>query len=168
MPLHERKSETGSSHQTEQIMTELERYICDNREEFDTAPLPSDSRRRFMEKVAVEKRRSRIRFISMTSAGIAAAFAAFAVLFHEPDMERTLKRHHTRMTEKELDIITLAETMNPYEMDEVINNIRAITFEAIPLEDQLPDELPTREKIQILNDYYNQKYEALESLLAQL
>ena len=72
------------------------------------------------------------------------------------------------MTAKELDIITLAESNNPYEVDEVLNNIRSITFEAIPLEDQLPEELPTKEKIRILNDYYNQKYEALESLLAQL
>ena len=168
MPLHERKTETGRSHQTEQIMTELERYICDNREDFDSAPLPADSRRKFMEKVAAEKRKSRIRYISMASAGMAAAITLFAVLIHEPEMERTLKNHHIRMTEKEMDIITLAETMNPYEMDEVINSIRAITFEAIPLEDQLPEELPTKEKIRILNDYYNQKYEALESLLAQL
>jgi hypothetical protein len=53
-------------------------------------------------------------------------------------------------------------------MDEIINSIRSITFEAIPLEDQLPEELSEKEKVEILNEYYNQKYAALESLMAQL
>ena len=149
-------------------MTELERYICDNREDFDSVPLPAYSRERFMASVAAEKRKRRIRFISIASTGLAAAFAALVAVTYEGNIESVLEHHHKRMTAKELDIITLAESNNPYEVDEVLNNIRSITFEAIPLEDQLPEELPTKEKIRILNDYYNQKYEALESLLAQL
>ena len=149
-------------------MTELERYISENREEFDSIPVPAGSRERFQASVAAEKRKSRIRLISLVSTGIAAAFAALVAVTYEGNMESVLEQHHKRMTAKELDIITQAETNNPYDIDEVLNNIRSITFEAIPLEDQLPDELSVKEKIRILNDYYNQKYEALESLLAQL
>lgn len=149
-------------------MTELEKYIIGNREEFNTAPVPDRSRDRFMAIVAAEKRKRRIRIISMISTGIAACIAAVLFLTIEPDMSRVLERHHSRLTAKELDIITLTETDHPYEMDEVINSIRSITFEAIPLEDQLPEELPEKEKIDILNEYYDQKYAALESLMAQL
>ena len=149
-------------------MTELERYILDNREEFDCAPVPENSRERFMAFVASEKRKRRIKFASMATAGIAAASAALVVLTHDPDMEKVLEKHYTRLAEKELDIMTLAEANHPYEMDEVLNSIHSITFEAIPLEDQLPEELPAKDRIRILNDYYNQKYEALESLMAHL
>lgn len=149
-------------------MTELERYIIDNRDEFDSIPVPENSRERFMASVAAEKRKRRVRFASMATTGIAAASAALVVLTHDPDMEKVLEKHYTRLAEKELDIITLAEANNPYEMEEVLNSIHSITFEAIPLEDQLPDELSNRDRVRILNDYYNQKYEALESLMAHL
>lgn len=149
-------------------MTELERYILDNRDDFDCAPLPENSRERFMASVAAEKRKRVIRLASVASTGIAAGFAALTVLTHEPDMEKILEKHYTRLAEKELDIITLAEANHPYEMDEVLNSIHSITFEAIPLEDQLPDELSARDRARILNDYYNQKYEALETLMAHL
>lgn len=149
-------------------MTELEKYIIENRDEFNSAQVPDRSRERFMAAVAAEKRKSRIRVISMVSASIAACIAAVLCLTIESDMSRVLERHHSRLTAKELDIITLTETEHPYEMDEILNSIRSITFEAIPLEDQLPEELSVKEKLDILNEYYDQKYAALESLMAQL
>ena len=149
-------------------MTELERFIIDNREEFDSMPVPENSRERFMASVAAEKRKRRIRFASIASTGIAASFAAVFALSYEPDMADILEKHYTRIAETELDIISLAETNHPYEIDEVMNSIHAITFEAIPLEEQLPDELPVKERIKVLNEYYNQKYEALKSLMAEL
>lgn len=144
-------------------MTELERYILDNREEFDSEPVPESSRERFMASVAAERRKRRVRF-----AGIAAALAALLTLTHEPDMETVVKNHHTRLAEKEQDLISLTQENYPYEIEEMINSIRSITFEAIPLEEQLPEELPVKERIRILDEYYGQKYEALESLMANL
>lgn len=149
-------------------MTELERYILDNREEFDSVPVPVNSRERFIASVAAERKKRRVRFAGIASTGIAAAIATLLTLTYEPDMEDVLKRHYTRLAEKELNIISLTEEYHPHEMEEVINSIHSITFEAIPLEDQLPEELPIKERIRILNEYYNQKYEALESLMAQL
>ena len=149
-------------------MTELERFIIDNREEFDSIPVPENSRERFMASVAAERRKRGVRFAGIASTGIAAAIATLLTLTYEPDMENVLKRHYTRLAEKELDILSLTEENHPYEMEEIRNSIHSITFEAIPLEDQLPEELPVKERIRILNEYYNQKYEALESLMAQL
>lgn len=149
-------------------MTELERYIVDNREEFNSAPVPVNSRERFMASVAAERKKRRVRFAGIASTGIAAAIATLLTLTYEPDMEDVLKRHYTRLAEKELNIISLTEENHPHEMEEIINSIHSITFEAIPLEDQLPEELPIKERIRILNEYYNQKHEALERLMAQL
>ena len=149
-------------------MTELERYILDNREEFDSEPVPESSRERFMASVAAERRKRRVRFTGLASTGIAAALAALLTLTHEPDMETVIEKHHTRLAEKEQDLISLTQENYPYEIEEMINSIRSITFEAIPLEEQLPEELPVKERIRILDDYYGQKYEALESLMAHL
>ena len=149
-------------------MTELERFIIDNRDEFDSMPVPENSRERFMASVAAEKRKRRIRLAGMASTGIAAALAALLVLNHEPDMEDILEKHYTRIAETELDIISLMESKHPYEIEEVMSNIHSITFEAIPLEEQLPKELPETERIRILNDFYNMKYEALKSLMVEL
>ena len=149
-------------------MTELERYILDNREEFDSEPVPESSRERFMASVAAERRKRRVRFTGLASTGIAAALAALLTLTHEPDMETVIEKHHTRLAEKEQDLISLTQENYPYEIEEMINSIRSITFEAIPLEEQLPEELPVKERIRILDEYYGQKYEALESLMANL
>ena len=149
-------------------MTELERYILDNREEFDSEPVPESSRERFMASVAAERRKRRVRFAGLASTGIAATSAALLTLTHEPEMETVVKRHHTRLAEKEQDLISLTQENYPYEIEEMINSIRSITFEAIPLEEQLPEELPVKERIRILDEYYGQKYEALESLMANL
>ena len=149
-------------------MTELERFIIDNRDEFYSMPVPENSRERFMASVAAEKRKRRIRLAGMGFTGIAAASAALLVLSHEPDMEDILEKHYTRIAETELQIISLVESKHPYEIEEVMSNIHSITFEAIPLEEQLPNELPETERIRILNDFYNMKYEALKSLMAEL
>ena len=149
-------------------MTELERFIIDNREEFDSMPVPENSRERFMASVAAEKRKRRIRIAGMASTGIAAALAALLVLNHEPDMEDILEKHYTRIAETELHIISLTESNHPNEIEQVMSSIHSITFEAIPLEEQLPKELPEKDRIRILNDFYNQKYEALKSLMAEL
>lgn len=148
-------------------MTELERYIIDNRESFDMEPVPAGGRERFMAKVAADKRKRRIRIASLSFSGIAAGLAAIMVLFNEPDLSRELERQHTRLAEKENEIMILVEREYPYEKAMVENTIRSITAEAIPLEEQLPDEIPMKERIRILNDYYDHKYQALEGLIAE-
>lgn len=149
-------------------MTELERYIEANLESFDVEPVPSGSRERFMKAIASEKRKRRARVISLAFTGMAAACALFLTVFIEPDMSRELRRQHTRLAAKENEIMIMAERDFPEEVDMIANTIRSITFEAIPLEDQLPDEMPVKDRIRILNDYYDHKYEALKSLMTEL
>jgi len=148
-------------------MTELERYISANPGAFDSEPVPAGSRDRFMAAVNTERRKLRHRRSILAFTGMAAAAALALVLSFRPDLSKELERHHSRLAEKENEIMVMAEREFPYELESLRNTIRSITAEAIPLEDQLPDELPVKEKSRILNDYYNQKYAALESLMAE-
>lgn len=149
-------------------MTELERYIAENREAFDSEPVPAGSRDRFMAGIASEKRERRVRIVSMTFSGIAAACAAVLFLMLEADMSRRIERYHTQIAEMANEIMSIAEKEYPYETEMISSTIRAITDEAIPLEEQLPDELTIKEKGRILDEYYSQKYSALQSLMAEL
>ena len=82
-------------------MTELEKYISSNLEAFDSAPLPSGSRERFMASIASEKKARRTRVISLAFTGMAAAAALFLILFVQPDMSHELKRQHARLADME-------------------------------------------------------------------
>lgn len=148
-------------------MTELERYISSNLEAFDSDPVPSGSRTRFMDRIASERRKRRTKVISMAFAGIAVACAALMVFTSVPDLSRELKLHHQRLAEKEIEIMAMAEMEYPDETDIIMNTVRSITAEAIPLEDQLPDEMSLREKSRILDEYYGRKVSALEELIEQ-
>ncbi len=149
-------------------MTELERYISKNHDAFDSEPVPAGSRERFMAIVTAEKRKRRIRIMSLAISGMAAALAILLTVCVDPDISKELKRHHTRLAEKENEILAMVERDYPDETDMVINTLRSIISEAIPLEEQLPDELPVKEKSRILEDYYESKYSALESLMINI
>jgi hypothetical protein len=150
-------------------MDQIEKYIVEHRAEFDSSA-PAGSRERFLAAAQsqAQKRRRRARVISLSFAGLAAACTAvFMVLFSQPDLSHELERHHKRLAEKESEIMILAEQEFPQEKEFILNTIRAILVEAIPLEDQLPEELSVKEKREILKSYYDRKYAALENLMTQ-
>lgn len=146
-------------------MTELEKYISSNLEAFDSEPVPEGSKARFMDAVGTARRKSRMRVISIAFSCIAAACAAFMVLPVRPDIARELQRHHMKMAEIETEIMVLAGKEYPSEAEAIMSTVRSITAEAIPLEEQLPDEMSIKEKSRILNEYYDQKIDALEKVI---
>ena len=150
-------------------MDKIEKYIAEHRSEFDSSA-PAGSRERFLAaaQAQAQKRRRRARVISLSFAGLAAACTAvFMVLFSQPDLSHELERHHKRLAEKESEIMILADQEFPQEKELILNTIRAILVEAIPLEEQLPEELSVKEKSKILKSYYDRKYAALENLMTQ-
>ena len=148
-------------------MDKIEKYIAEHRSEFDSSA-PSGSRERFMAAAQALKRRRSARVLSLSFAGLAATCSAvFTVLFSQPDLSHELERHHKRLAEKESEIMILADQEFPQEKELILNTIRAILVEAIPLEEQLPEELSVKEKSEILKSYYDRKYAALENLMTQ-
>ena len=149
-------------------MTELERYISSNAEAFDCEPIPSGGKERFMDVVRQERRKNRIQVLSIAFTGMAACIAIIMAILVEPDISKELERHYTRMAMKENEILTIVGRECPEETDMIMNTLRTITADAIPLEEQLPEELSTKEKSRILNEYYDLKYSALENLMANI
>ena len=147
-------------------MNGIEKYIRENIEEFDVACVPEGSREIFMQKVKAEKRRSGLRTIVLGISSMAAA-AAIAVSFVPDNLSADIENHHRRLAVKEMEIITALSETSPELIDEVMTTIRAVVSEAIPLEDQLPDEIGSKEKKEILREYYNCKYKALEQIFDQ-
>ena len=153
-------------------MDKIEKYIAEHRQEFDVDMVASGSRERFMAAAQAlaqaQKRRRRARVLSLSLAGLAAAcIAVFMVLFFQPDLSRELERQHRRLAEKESEIMILADKEFPQDKELILNTIRAILVEAIPLEEQLPEEISMKEKSEILKSYYDRKYAALENLMTQ-
>lgn len=147
-------------------MTELERYIRENIGSFDSEPVPAGSKERFISKLNSERRRARSRLTSLVLAGLAAC-ASILLMPDRPSLDKELERHYRRMAETESKIMALVEREYPHEKETVINTIRSITAEAIPLEEQLPDEMSMKEKSRIINEYYNHKHSALQLVLEQ-
>ena len=153
-------------------MDKIEKYIVEHRQEFDSETAPAGSRERFMAaaqaQAQVQMRRRRARVFSISFACLAAACAAvFMVMFSQPDLSRELERQHKRLAEKESEIMILADQEFPQDKEVILNTIRAILVEAIPLEEQLPEEISMKEKSEILKSYYDRKYAALENLMTQ-
>ena len=149
-------------------MTELERYISSNIDAFDCEPIPAGGKERFMDAVRQERRKNRIQVLSIAFTGMAACIAIIIAVLVEPDISKELERHYTRMAMKENEILTIVERECPEETDMIMNTLRTITADAIPLEEQLPEELSTKEKSRILNEYYDLKYSALENLMTNI
>ena len=149
-------------------MTELERYISSNIEAFDCEPIPAGGKERFMDAVRQERRKNRIHVLSMAFTGMAACITIIMAVLVEPDISKELERHYRRMAMKENEILTIVGRECPEETDMIMNTLRTITADAIPLEDQLPEELSTKEKSRILNEYYDLKYSALENFMTDI
>ena len=139
-------------------MDRLRTYIKENRSEFDSVTLPHGSKERFMAKT---KKRGQVWF-RFTAISAAAAVIAAVVMTMQTNEHYNVSRMISRMTDCELEIMTMEENIFPDDIETVSNTVRSITFEAIPLSSLLPDELSSQERIDILAEYYGQKIEALE------
>ena len=147
-------------------MNGIEKYIKENIEKFDLAPVPEGSRNVFLQKVREEKRRRRTRSIVLAISSMAAA-AAITVSFLPESLSYEIEKHHKELALKEMEIISIVSETSPELMDEVMNTIRVVVSEAIPLEEQLPDEIGIKAKKEILKEYYDCKCKALEQIFDQ-
>ncbi|MBO5815960.1 MAG: hypothetical protein J6R30_07610 [Bacteroidales bacterium] len=144
-------------------MNGIEKYIKENIGKFDVASLPEGSRNSFLQKVKAEKRRRRVRTIMLAISSMAAA-AAIMVSILPDSLSYEIEKHHKELAVKEMEIITTLSDTSPELIDEVMNTVRVVVSEAIPLEEQLPDEMGFKAKKQILHEYYDSKYRALEQI----
>lgn len=158
-------------------MENLEKYINDNLEQLGSYEMPQGHKERFMARMAAqepqetvaaspERRKitfwNRRRIISAASAAAVVAIGLFATL--NPSVQEMFYRHEIKKCAQQI-YIEESEILQMLGEDEqyMINNLKTITEEAIPLEEQLPAELSPEKRAEILIRYYKAKSSSLKS-----
>lgn len=151
-------------------MDRLEQYIKENIDRFDTELPPSGSRERFMTLLEQENSGGKVRKLPWKWVVLAASAAAVlvAVLTGLPfsGVDAEIEESILAMSRKEAAAIMFVEERFPDERESLMNSIRAITVEAIPFTELLPDEMNADERVRVIKEYYGRKTEALDELMA--
>ena len=153
-------------------MENLEKYIQDNLEQFNCGEMPLGHQERFMAKLqaaqaAPERKAPRLfsrRSLFAATAAAAAIVIAFFITTGSPTSDSddyTIAIHEVA----EEMYIEEAEIMMMLGEDDqnIVNSVKSITEEAIPLSEQLPAELSQEKRAQILREYYKTRTAALKN-----
>lgn len=156
-------------------MENLEKYIQDNLEQFNCGEMPLGHQERFMAKLqaaqaAPERKAPHLfsrRSLFAATAAAAAIVIAFFITTGSPASDSddyTIAIHEVA----EEMYIEEAEIMMMLGKDDqnIVNSVKSITEEAIPLSEQLPAELSQEKRAQILREYYKAKTAALKNFRA--
>ena len=153
-------------------MENLEKYIQDNLEQFNCGEMPLGHQERFMAKLqaaqaAPERKPPRLfsrRSIFAATAAAAAIVIAFFITTGSPASDGddyTIAIHEVAeemyIEEAEIMIMLGEDDQN------IVNSVKSITEEAIPLSEQLPTELSQEKRAQILREYYKTRTAALKN-----
>lgn len=149
-------------------MDNLEKYIQDNLEQFNSGELPQGHQERFMAKLGQVQKPGRIMPLSrkaiFASAAAAAVIIALTVtgipIYRQARLEQSVHELAQEMYRQEAEILQMFSQDEQY----MINSIKSITEETIPLTEQLPYELTPEKRTQILREYYKAKTAALKSI----
>ena len=158
-------------------MENLEKYIQDNLEQFNCGEMPLGHQERFMAKLQatqasntdgatthkVHSLFSR-RSIFAATAAAAAIVIAFFITTGSPTSDSddyTIAIHEVaeEMYIEEAEIMMMLGEDDQH----IVNSVKSITEEAIPLSEQLPAELSQEKRAQILREYYKAKTAALKN-----
>lgn len=150
-------------------MENLEKYIQNNLVQFNCGELPEGHQERFMAKLKAQKPQPapvRKRFPWRIAGAISAAAAIAALYFTigAPTGEQldtiAIQELAQEMYTEEAEILQMFTKEEHY----MINSVKSITEEAIPLTDQLPDELSPARRAEILKEYYKAKIASLRQI----
>lgn len=176
-------------------MKNLEKYIQNNLEQFNTGEMPLGHQERFMAKLQAAQANGRQgdskpagirqtgnpegatphkvhRLFSHRSlfAATAAAAAIIIAFFITTGSPATNKDEYTIAIHEVAEemYIEEAEILMMLGEDDrnIVNSIKSITEEAIPLSEQLPAELSQEKRAQILREYYKTRTAALKNFRA--
>ncbi|MBR1950355.1 MAG: hypothetical protein IKA14_05840 [Bacteroidales bacterium] len=156
-------------------MENLEKYIQDNLEQFNCGEMPLGHQERFMAKLqaaqaAPERKAPRLfsrRSIFAATAAAAAIVIAFFITTGSPASDSddyTIAIHEVaeEMYIEETEIMMMLGEDDQH----IVNSVKSITEEAIPLSEQLPAELSQEKRAQILREYYKTRTAALKNFRA--
>jgi len=139
-------------------MNKLEEYIRENAAQLDTALPPESAEEMFLMRweTGQKVRKRRIFFYSLSVA------AAIVILVMVPWMivnsnPNTVYSRYLAAVADAWEVVAADE--------DAAQMLSSITYEAVPLADQLPEDLSPREKVQILNEYYGELLEGVNKVV---
>ena len=156
-------------------MENLEKYIQDNLEQFNTGEMPAGHQERFLAKLEAlqsqeqhqEPKPHRLpirRTLFATSATAAAIIIALFATLQPGNIGQSysigIQEMAQEMYTEEAEILQ----MLPEDDLQMINSVKSITQEAVPLTDLLPDELSPEKRAEILREYYKAKTAGLKKI----
>ncbi len=155
-------------------MENLEKYIKENLKLESSFELPQGHKDRFMAKLeeannanAPKARKVTIwnrRYLFGTaSAAAAIIIALFITLGHTSEEDRYKIEIQELAHEMYLEEALLLQLFTD-DQQHMINSIKTITEEAVPLSEQLPAELPAKKRAEILREYYKAKTASLKQI----
>jgi len=149
-------------------MSNLEEYIRENAAAFDTEALPEGAEERFLDRLEAEPAAGSPVLRRFLFAFAGAAAAALALVFslgnREPDWFRGVENTPEAVYASYLDRVADAWTVAGPD-EEASTQLSGLTEEAIPLADQLPDELSSEQKAAILKAYYGELLDGVGEIL---
>ena len=150
-------------------MDNLEKYIQDNLEQFNSGELPQGHQERFMAKLGQVQKPGRIMPLSRKAifAAATAAAAIIIALFATLQPGNIGQSYSIGIQEMAQEMYTEESEilqMLPEDDLQMINSVKSITQEAVPLTDLLPDELSPEKRAEILREYYKAKTAGLKKI----
>jgi hypothetical protein len=166
------------------MMDNLEKYIQDNLEQFSCGEMQEGHKERFLARLADTQavnteavlcetqdaalRRTPHLFSRKAIFAAATAAAAIIIALVAPWSTRQLEDEYTitiqelaqQMYMEEAQTLMLFSEEDQY----MVTSVKSITNEAIPLSDQLPNELSPAQRVEILREYYKAKTAALKTI----
>ncbi len=145
-------------------MCQLEKFIRNHAEAFDTVGVPDGDERRFLDRWDARSRTRRI-VLPFAAVALAASLALFLLI------RGTGTRDWLKGAEKTPEGIYsgyLAAVSSAWEIlgsdEQAAEILSGLTEETVPLGDQLPEELSEEERTEILHDYYNTLLDGVEKI----
>ncbi len=143
-------------------MEELKDIIKENPQVFEQGDLPEGHRERFLMKVAQQSKRPLYRRFNYK---VAAVITLFILVTGQVLLNSFSSKDYGRILEQQsIKVQNLAQQLDPFQRDMVQGVIDQLVMEAIPLRDQLPQELSKREVRRIKESYYTPKIEGMNQL----
>ena len=154
-------------------MDELKNFTDNFRDEFEKEALPENHKVRFMLKLNREQRRgmSSNRYRQVMFYFAAASIVLFLVLtpvlyLNKVYNDRTLDiSDYIGMLEERSETVTkIAESLNSQDKAVVLSTLDQLTFEAVPFESQLPQEIVNGERKELIKSYYTPRIKGVDEL----
>lgn len=156
-------------------MENLGKYIQDNLVQFNKGEMPAGHQERFLAKLEALQSQEQHqepkphhlpirRILFAASAAAAAIIIALFATLQPGEIENSysigVQELAQEMYTEEAEILQ----MLPEDDLQMINSVKSITQEAVPLTDLLPDELSPEKRAEILREYYKAKTAGLKKI----